>query len=78
MSLKRLTSAIYGYIFFPSGWTSAETGASEASSKKEIINSIVGNWNYFALIMFSFMQFFLSVGACTIPFYLCDEIFPFK
>lgn len=71
-------SAVYGYVFFPAGWSSIENTASEATTKNESIRDIVGNWNYFALAMFLLMQFFLSVGVSSVPYFLMTEVFPFK
>lgn len=65
-------TAIYGFAFFPADWTSYDTG------KHHIIKDVVGNWNYFALSMFLFMQFFLSVGVSSVPYFLVYELFPFK
>lgn len=71
-------TAIYGYVFFPSGWSSIETSVNDTSTKAAQIKEIVGNWNYFALAMFLLMQFFLSVGVSSVPYFLMMEIFPFK
>lgn len=63
--------AVYGYAFFPSGWSSKESDA-------RIIKEIVGDWNYFALAMFLLMQFFISFGVSAMPFFVMCEIFPLK
>lgn len=55
--------SVYGYAFFPANWSSIEKSSAETQIKNEIIRGIVGDWNYFALVMFLLMQFFLSVGS---------------
>lgn len=42
------------------------------------IRETVGNWGYFALVMFVIMQFANSVGVSPIPHFLLPEVFPFK
>ncbi|XP_055301619.1 facilitated trehalose transporter Tret1-like isoform X2 [Sitodiplosis mosellana] len=44
----------------------------------ESIRHSVGHYNYFALAMFVTMQFCISVGVSSIPYFLMSEIFPFK
>lgn len=61
--------SVYGYAFFPANWSSVETSSAEAANKNELIREIVGDWNYFALVMFLLMQFFLSVGLFFDTFY---------
>lgn len=65
--------SVYGYAFFPVNWSSIEASSAEAENKNEIIKEIVGDWNYFALVMFLLMQFFLSVGSLQF-FIRFDEI----
>lgn len=58
-------TGIYGYNFFPSGWSSFEKYSNVTNS--EYMQEIVGNWNYFALAMFLIMQFCISLGVSSIP-----------
>ncbi|XP_031639275.1 facilitated trehalose transporter Tret1-like [Contarinia nasturtii] len=66
--------SIYGWVFFPRGWTSVGTNDSDLESIRES----VGVYNYFALAMFLIMQFCISIGVSSIPYFLQGEIFPFK
>ncbi|XP_055306844.1 facilitated trehalose transporter Tret1-like, partial [Sitodiplosis mosellana] len=66
--------SIYGWIFFPAGWSSIGLAAESLES----IRYSVGHYNYFALVMFLIMQFCISVGVSSIPFIMMCEVFPFK
>lgn len=69
-----LISGIYGWIYFPSGWSSTVDDA----NRLESIRQTVGAVNYFALAMFLIMHFCVSVGISSIPYIMMYEIFPFK
>lgn len=60
--------SIYGFKFFPSGWSSYDSNTNITSrSNAEFIEETVGNWSYFALAMFLIMQFSISLGGSSIP-----------
>lgn len=70
---------IYGWIFFPRGWTSLDIGSSNSiDGNLESIRKTVGGYNYFALAMFLIMQFCVSVGVSSVPYFMMSEVFPFK
>lgn len=70
---------IYGWVFFPRGWTSLDIGSGNSTdSNLESIRETVGVYNYFALAMFLIMQFCVSVGVSSIPYFMMSEVFPFK
>lgn len=75
-------SGIYGWIFLPSGWLSIDVGASNGTTTTNValesIHQTVGAYNYFALAMFLIMQFCVSVGVSSVPYFLLSEVFPFK
>lgn len=66
-------SGIYGWIFFPPGWTSVNS-----TNSWESMRETVGDYNYFALAMFLIMHFCVSVGVSWIPYVMMFELFPFK
>lgn len=70
---------IYGFKFFPSGWSSFEPHSNITShSNSEYMQEVVGNYSYFALAMFLIMQFFICYGVSSIPNIMMSEVFPFK
>lgn len=72
--MSHILTGIYGWIFFPSGWSS--DGLTIES--QNWIRETVGGYNYFALIMFLIMQFCISIGVSCVPYIVMSEIFPFK
>lgn len=69
---------MYGWFFFPSGWSSIDTDIKNATHNVEVMRETVGNFSYFAIVMFMLMQFCVSVGVSSVPYILISEIFPFK
>lgn len=69
---------IYGWLYFPRGWTSVDISTNDGMKNLESIRETVGAYNYFALAMFLIMQFCVSVGVSSIPYFLLSEVFPFK
>lgn len=63
--------ALYGYRFFPVGWTSMTT-------PDVSIQEVTGDYSYFALAMFTSMQFCISLAVALVPCMLMFEVFPFK
>ncbi|XP_055301620.1 facilitated trehalose transporter Tret1-like [Sitodiplosis mosellana] len=66
--------SIYGWIFFPSGWSSNGITSDSLNSIRET----VGNYNYFALVLFVMMQFCISIAVSFVPYIIMSEVFPFK
>lgn len=56
----------------------ASNGTATAHDALASIRQTVGIYNYFALAMFLIMQFCVSVGVSSVPYFLLFEVFPFK
>lgn len=69
---------IYGFIFFPSGWTSFRKVPNDGSNKYEDIRQIVGNYSYVALALVLTMQFATKFGVAGMPHMFVSEVFPLK
>lgn len=62
----------------PWGWSSEFSSSISFADGPEYIRNIVGNWNYFALIMFIIMQFSVAMGVSSIPYIVMSEVFSFR
>lgn len=71
-------SGIYGFVFFPRGWTSFRKYPHESTNSYEFIRGIVGNYSYLALGLILTMQFATKIGVSGLPHMFASEIFPFK
>lgn len=78
MILINLIVGIYGWTFFPRGWSSLDISSNDAIGTLESIRKSAGIYNYFALAMFLIMQFCVSVGVSSVPYFMMSEVFPFK
>lgn len=67
------TAGIYGFAYFPSGWSSFEVGRNAIP-----IKNFVGNASYIAITLFLIMQFCTSIGVSSVPNMMMSEIFPLK
>lgn len=64
----------HGFMSFPSQKTSFQDFPID-----QISNASDGNVdNYAALLLFIFMQFFVTMGVSSIPNIMLGEVFPFK
>lgn len=70
---------VYGFIFFPPGWSSFKQH-SHAESMTELgeIHMKVGRYGYLALICIAMMQFFTKMGISGASLLLVAEVFPLK
>lgn len=68
-------TGVFGYIFFPLGWTSFENKNPE---RYEYIQSVVGNYGYLALGLLLLMQFGARFGIFGLPQTYLGEVFPLK
>lgn len=68
-----ISLGIYGFYYFPLGWVS--TGDSSSIENAKVL---VGNYGHIAVALFLIMQFCVSVGISSIPYFLLAEVFPFK
>lgn len=74
-----LFAGIYGFVFFPPGWTSFQSQSNPTGSNGfEIIREKVGNYGYLALVLVLVMQFCTKMGAAGATLLLVGEVFPFK
>lgn len=71
-------TGIYGFVFFPLGWSSFRKYPYESSSKFDYIRSTVGDYGYIALALILIMQFATKIGVSGLPHIFVSEVFPFK
>lgn len=71
-------AGIYGFVFFPTGWTSFRKYDYESADKYEFIRGVVGNYSYLALVLILTMQFAAKIGVTGLPHMFASEVFPFK
>lgn len=70
----RVLIAAHGFMSFPSWKTSFQDLSIDQTS-----NAADGDVdNYAALLLFIFMQFFVTMGVSSIPNIMLGEVFPFK
>lgn len=70
--------SIYGFIFFPLGWSSFKKDPNEPAKDPEQIRHIVGNFNYIALVLVLLSRFCGKAGTDIMPFMYVAEVYPFK
>lgn len=71
----KIVLGIYGFILFPSGWTSF---GEHTPDTYEYIRRIVGNYGYLALALILIMQFAAKFGVYGLPNVFNSELFPLK
>lgn len=69
---------VYGFTFFPLGWTSFKKDPNEPAKDPEQIRQIVGNFNYIALGLVLLSRFCGKAGTDIMPFMYVAEVYPFK
>lgn len=69
---------VYGLKFFPSGWTSLNEDNQLAERTLEHSKHIPAEWSYLVVAMFVVMQFCVSNGVSSVPYFMLFEVFPFK
>lgn len=75
-----LCKGIYGFIFFPSNWSSFNYISNNITVNSDILQTTesIEIYSYCALAMFLIMQFCISFGVTSMPNILMGEVFPFK
>lgn len=66
---------IYGFIFFPSGWTSFGKYTPEQYAH---LKNTVGSYSYLAFGLILIMEFSTRIGVFGLPHTYMGEVFPLK
>lgn len=69
---------VYGFAFFPLGWTSFKKDPNEPARDPEQIRQMVGNFNYIALGLVLILKFCGKAGTDVMSFLYVGEVYPFK
>lgn len=73
-----LFAGIYGFTFFPMGWTSFKKDPNEAAKDPVQIGQIVGHFKYVALGLVLLLKFCGKAGTDVMSFMFIAEVYPFK
>lgn len=68
-------AGIYGFIFFPSDWTSFGNYTPDQYAH---MKNIAGNYTYLAFGLILFMEFATKFGVFSLPHTYMGEVFPLK
>lgn len=72
------TAGVYGFTFFPLGWTSFKKDLNEPAKDPEAINHLVGNCGYIALGLMMLSKFCGAAGVDVMHFIFVSEVYPLK